>query len=165
MKCTKCGFENPEGAKFCCSCGTKFEELKACSNPKCSAFGKHILPSDSRFCPTCGEKIVQVEFRKNSSTSLKTSLQSNGNSLSKKSKRLDIKYKVKEIIVEKLGVDISQVTDDANFALDLNADSLDVVEIIMAVESEFGISIPDIDTLEISTVADAINYVQEMCDK
>ena len=69
MKCPNCGCENPEGAKFCCSCGTKIEVLKACSNSKCSAFGKHILPSDSRFCPTCGEKLVQVEVNKSKSLS------------------------------------------------------------------------------------------------
>ena len=73
----------------------------------------------------------------------------------------EIEQKVKEIIVDKLGVDEAKVTMDANFISDLNADSLDTVDLIMEFEKEFGIEIPDEDTGKISTVAEAVNYVEE----
>ena len=73
----------------------------------------------------------------------------------------EIESKVKAIIVDKLGVEESQVTAEANFQADLNADSLDTVELIMEFEKEFNITIPDEDTQKISTVGDAIDYVKE----
>ena len=73
----------------------------------------------------------------------------------------EIESKVKAIIVDKLGVEESQVTNDANFQADLNADSLDTVELIMEFEKEFNITIPDEDTQKISNVGDAIAYVKE----
>lgn len=73
----------------------------------------------------------------------------------------EIESKVKAIIVDKLGVEESQVTTEANFQADLNADSLDTVELIMEFEKEFNITIPDEDTQKISTVGDAIAYVKE----
>ena len=73
----------------------------------------------------------------------------------------EIESKVKAIIVDKLGVEESQVTAEANFQADLNADSLDTVELIMEFEKEFNITIPDEDTQKISTVGDAIAYVKE----
>ena len=72
----------------------------------------------------------------------------------------EIDAKVKAIIVDKLGVEESQVTNDANFQTDLGADSLDTVAMIMAFEKEFGISIPDEDAQKIATVGDAIAYVE-----
>ena len=73
----------------------------------------------------------------------------------------EIESKVKAIIVDKLGVEESQVTNDANFQADLNADSLDTVELIMEFEKEFNITIPDEDTQKISTEGDSIAYVKE----
>lgn len=72
----------------------------------------------------------------------------------------EIQDKVVSIIVEKLGVEESQVTMDANFQSDLNADSLDTVELIMEFEKEFNITIPDEDTEKIATVGDAVAYVE-----
>ena len=72
----------------------------------------------------------------------------------------EIEQKVKEIIVDKLGVDEAKVTMDANFISDLNADSLDTVDLIMEFENEFGIEIPDEDTGKISTVGVAVKYVE-----
>ena len=72
----------------------------------------------------------------------------------------EIESKVKAIIVDKLGVEESQVTLDASFAADLNADSLDTVELIMEFEKEFNITIPDEDTQKISTVGDAVAYIE-----
>ena len=72
----------------------------------------------------------------------------------------EIEQKVKEIIVDKLGVDEAKVTMDANFISDLNADSLDTVDLIMEFENEFGIEIPDEDTGKISTVGEAVKYVE-----
>lgn len=72
----------------------------------------------------------------------------------------DIESKVKSIIVDKLGVDESEVTPEANFTNDLGADSLDTVELIMEFEKEFNISIPDEDAENIATVADAIDYIK-----
>jgi acyl carrier protein len=73
-----------------------------------------------------------------------------------------IESKVKAIIVDKLGVEESQVTPEASFTADLNADSLDTVELIMEFEKEFGISIPDEDTQKINTVNDAISYIEKL---
>ena len=74
----------------------------------------------------------------------------------------DIESKVKAIIVDKLGVEESQVTLDASFTADLNADSLDTVELIMEFEKEFNIQIPDEDTQKINTVKDVINYIEKL---
>ena len=74
----------------------------------------------------------------------------------------EIEAKVKAIIVDKLGVEESQVTNEANFQTDLGADSLDTVEMIMEFEKEFGISIPDEDTQKINCVKDVIEYIEEL---
>ena len=73
----------------------------------------------------------------------------------------DILTKVKAIIVDKLGVDESEVTTEASFTNDLGADSLDTVELIMEFEKEFNIAIPDDQAEKIGTVGDAINYITE----
>jgi len=69
--------------------------------------------------------------------------------------------KVKNIIVEQLGVDEDEVTLDASFTDDLGADSLDIVELVMAFEEEFGIEIPDEEAEKISTVRQAVDYIDE----
>lgn len=68
--------------------------------------------------------------------------------------------KVKQIIVNKLGVEESQITNEASFTNDLGADSLDTVELIMEFEKEFNISIEDSDAEKIQTVGDAVNYLE-----
>ena len=68
--------------------------------------------------------------------------------------------KVKEIIVNELGVEPEKVTGEASFVEDLGADSLDTVELVMAFEEEFGIDIPDEDAEQMRTVGDAIKYLQ-----
>jgi acyl carrier protein len=73
----------------------------------------------------------------------------------------EIESKVRDIIVEKLGVDEAEVKPEASFTNDLGADSLDTVELIMEFEKEFGISIPDDKAEKIATVGDAIAYIQE----
>lgn len=72
----------------------------------------------------------------------------------------EVVKQVKAIIVDKLGVEESEVTETASFTNDLGADSLDTVELLMEFERVFGIKIPDEDASGISTVADAINYVE-----
>ena len=67
--------------------------------------------------------------------------------------------KVKEIIVEQLGVDEGQVDDSASFVDDLGADSLDIVELVMAFEEAFDLDIPDEDAEKIATVKDAVDYI------
>lgn len=69
--------------------------------------------------------------------------------------------RVKKIIVEQLGVDEAEVTHDASFTDDLGADSLDNVELVMALEQEFNIEIPDEDAEKIVTVGNAVQYIQE----
>ncbi|MBI4574198.1 MAG: acyl carrier protein [candidate division NC10 bacterium] len=69
--------------------------------------------------------------------------------------------KVKKIIIDQLGVDEAEVTAEAKFIDDLGADSLDTVELVMALEEEFGIEIPDEDAEKIATVRDAITYIKE----
>ena len=73
----------------------------------------------------------------------------------------DIEKRVKEIIVDKLTVDEAEVTPTAEFSKDLGADSLDTVELIMEFEKEFDITIPDAEAEKISTVGDAISYIEE----
>ena len=68
--------------------------------------------------------------------------------------------KVKSIIVEQLGVDEEEVTPDASFVDDLGADSLDTVELVMALEEEFGIELPDEDAEKITRVKEAVEYIE-----
>jgi acyl carrier protein len=72
-----------------------------------------------------------------------------------------IEARVKKIIIEQLGVKEEQVTNDASFVEDLGADSLDTVELVMALEEEFEIEIPDEDAEKITTVQQAIDYITE----
>ena len=72
----------------------------------------------------------------------------------------EIESKVKAIIVDKLGVDEADVKSEASFTNDLGADSLDTVELIMEFEKEFGVNIPDDQAEKISTVGDAIAYIE-----
>jgi acyl carrier protein len=74
---------------------------------------------------------------------------------------MDVEAKVKEIIIDKLGVEESQITPEASFTNDLGADSLDIVELVMGFESAFQISIPDEDAEKIGTVGDAVKYLTE----
>jgi acyl carrier protein len=72
-----------------------------------------------------------------------------------------IEEKVKDIIVEQLGVNPEQVTPTASFIEDLGADSLDIVELVMAFEEEFSVEVPDEDAEKLQTVGDVINYIKE----
>lgn len=73
---------------------------------------------------------------------------------------MSVVEKVNSIIVEQLGVDADEVTPQASFTDDLGADSLDIVELVMAFEEEFGIEIPDEDAEKIGSVKEAIDYIQ-----
>ncbi len=72
----------------------------------------------------------------------------------------EIESKVKDIIVDKLGVDAAEVSAEKSFTSDLGADSLDTVELIMKLEEEFGIQIPDEDAEKITTVGEAVTYIE-----
>ncbi|HRY48672.1 MAG TPA: acyl carrier protein [Candidatus Paceibacterota bacterium] len=72
-----------------------------------------------------------------------------------------IEQRVKDIIVEQLGVNADQVTADAKFIEDLGADSLDTVELIMALEEEFGLEVPDEEADKLQSVGDVIKYIEE----
>jgi acyl carrier protein len=74
---------------------------------------------------------------------------------------MGLEDRVTEIIVEQLGVSKEEVVPEASFIDDLGADSLDIVELVMAMEEEFDIEIPDEDAEKIQTIADAISYVRE----
>ncbi len=73
----------------------------------------------------------------------------------------DIFTRVSGLLSDQLGIDISEITMDSNFILDMNADSLDLVEMVMELEQEFDISIPDEDTDRIQTVGDAVKFIEE----
>ncbi len=77
----------------------------------------------------------------------------------------DTAQRVKSIIAEQLGVKPEDVTDAATFVDDLGADSLDTVELVMALEEEFGIEVPDEDAEKMTCVSDAIRYVEEKASK
>ena len=72
----------------------------------------------------------------------------------------DVEAKVKDIIINELGVEAEKVTPEAHFVEDLGADSLDTVELVMAFEEEFGMEIPDEEAEKLQTVRDAINYIE-----
>ncbi len=74
----------------------------------------------------------------------------------------DTADRVKKIVVEHLGVEADKVTEDASFIDDLGADSLDIVELVMAFEEEFDVEIPDDDAEKISTVQSAIDYIESV---
>ena len=76
-----------------------------------------------------------------------------------------VQERVKEIIVEQLGVNPDQVTPEAKFIEDLGADSLDTVELVMAFEEEFGAEIPDEDAEKLQTVGDVIKYIEDRGEK
>jgi len=78
---------------------------------------------------------------------------------------MSLEQKVKEIVVDQLGVDENEVVNDAHFIEDLGADSLDTVELVMAFEEEFGIEIPDEDAEKITTVGTAISYLKDKVDE
>ena len=84
----------------------------------------------------------------------------NKSNLNKRKMSQSIEEKVWKIIVERLGVDESEVTLEASFTNDLGADSLDTVELIMELEKEFNISIPDEQAEQIQTVGDAVSYLE-----
>ena len=77
----------------------------------------------------------------------------------------NIADKVRDIIVEQLGVNPEQVTPQASFIEDLGADSLDIVELVMAFEEEFGVEVPDEDAEKLQTVGDVIKYIEEKSSK
>ena len=77
----------------------------------------------------------------------------------------EVAQKVKSIIAEQLGVKTEEVTDSASFVDDLGADSLDTVELVMALEEEFGIEIPDEDAEKMTNVGEAVRYVEEKAAK
>jgi acyl carrier protein len=74
---------------------------------------------------------------------------------------MSVSEKVKSIIVEQLGVEADEVTAEASFTEDLGADSLDIVELVMAFEEEFGIEIPDEDAEKIGRVQEAVSYIEQ----
>ncbi|MCS6957797.1 MAG: acyl carrier protein [Aquificaceae bacterium] len=74
---------------------------------------------------------------------------------------MDLEQRIKEIIADQLGVEVDKLNPGARFVEDLGADSLDVVELVMAFEEEFGIEIPDEDAEKIRTVGDVIDYLKE----
>ncbi|MFN2433546.1 MAG: acyl carrier protein [Gemmatimonadota bacterium] len=78
---------------------------------------------------------------------------------------MSVEAKVKEIIVENLGVDQEKVTEEASFVEDLGADSLDTVELVMAFEEEFDVEIPDEDAERMRTVGEAITYLKSKTEK
>ena len=75
--------------------------------------------------------------------------------------RIAVEERIREIIVEQLGVSADEAVNEASFIDDLGADSLDIVELVMAIEEEFGIEVPDEDAERMQNIGDVISYVQE----
>mmetsp|Transcript_21209 Transcript_21209/g.27458 ORF Transcript_21209/g.27458 Transcript_21209/m.27458 type:complete len:114 (-) Transcript_21209:290-631(-) len=78
---------------------------------------------------------------------------------------IDVESKLKEIVAEQLGVEQSSITADASFATDLGADSLDVVEMVMKIEEEFGVELPDERAEEVQNLSDAVRVVNDLLEK
>ena len=78
---------------------------------------------------------------------------------------MSVEAKVKQIIVEQLGVNPEQVTENASFIEDLGADSLDTVELVMAFEEEFSVEVPDEDAEKLQSVGDVVKYIEEKTSK
>jgi acyl carrier protein len=78
---------------------------------------------------------------------------------------MDVKQKIADILVEKLGIATTEVTPEANLIKDLGIDSLDYAELIMEFEQEFNIRIPDNDAEQLQTVSEIVQYVERMCKK
>lgn len=78
---------------------------------------------------------------------------------------ISLENRVKEVIIEQLGIDASEVNDDASFVNDLGADSLDTVELVMAFEEEFDVEIPDEEAEKLDTVKKAIDYIKTHVDQ
>src|SRR6185436_10392340 len=95
---------------------------------------------------------VRTAVRARSARTIPTGFEQEGN--------MGVQERVKSIIVEQLGVDEEEVTLEASFTDDLGADSLDIVELVMAFEEEFGIEIPDEEAEKISNVREAVDYIQ-----
>ena len=77
----------------------------------------------------------------------------------------EVQDKIKQIIVDELGVDEAEVTENARFIEDLGADSLDTVELVMAFEEEFSVEVPDEDAEKLQTVGDVVKYIEEKTAK
>jgi len=77
---------------------------------------------------------------------------------------VDVESKLKEIVAEQLGVEQASITADASFATDLGADSLDVVEMVMKIEEEFGVELPDERAEEVQNLSDAVRVVNELLE-
>src|SRR5690349_10498050 len=127
-------------------------------------------PSEPRYCGVggfrkCGVAHSEAISRPNPLAQRRTTLREGAYSGIVNTMSQDILNRVKKVTVEELGVKEEEVTEAASFQEDLGADSLDVVELVMALEDEFGIDIPDEEVGEIKTVGDAVNYIEKKLDE
>ena len=135
------------------------QPIGACSCRFGTQTKKMCIPRAVFRCKNLSVRIIALLVQPNKDTHKQISLISNRRTMS------EIEATVKAIIVDKLSVDEAEVKNEASFANDLGADSLDTVELIMEFEKEFGITIPDDKSEKIATVGDAIAYIEENVSK
>jgi acyl carrier protein len=119
-----------------------------------SGHGKRLSRRETGQLAASGEALIFSATCQNPEASLESRVHTDPGGI------MAVEQKVKQIIVEQLGVDESQVDNSASFVEDLGADSLDIVELVMAFEEAFEIEIPDEDAEKITTVKEAIDYIE-----
>lgn len=151
MRCVHCNGEHPDGFKFCPVTGKEMvQQFKACTNPECADFEKHILPPDALFCPRCGSRIECPQDNKGRQSVVNTKKKKRNpkkkiptNRESQSSLGIYISNTVKEVISENWGLDLIDVVDSANLAIDLGADELDAFLLFRDFEKVFNVVMPD----------------------
>ncbi|OEH80087.1 acyl carrier protein ACP [Cyclospora cayetanensis] len=145
------GFVDPSTVRFSYRYG-----ICPASSPACGPIGGNLpLSTASSKEPSSPAQAKRLRFRNNTADG------SRGFMLFAGEGEEELVQKVKEVVAEQLGADISKITPQSHFIKDLEADSLDSVELVMAFEEEFGVSIPDEEATKITTVQEAVDYIRK----
>jgi acyl carrier protein len=184
MNCTKCGAKNEDGNSYCHSCGEKLAldpAVTAAPGVNCPQCGS-VEPAGNEFCGKCGARLIQAEPicpqcgekvpRGNKfcgkcgaavqpeAAEIPRKPSGRSPALSRELEKDPLFLRLREIIADKLEKDASRITMNSNFRKHLDADSLDLYELVYSVEEELGMCIPDEVANKFETVSDAYNYIR-----